>query len=62
MQWLIDLELGALQMTVDGTNASKAATWCPYPSLDTMPALRKRLLVLFAGNTATLLKWPRMWK
>src|SRR5690242_16385734 len=61
MQWLVGWELGELQMTVDGANASKASTCCPRLPLPTLSDLRKRLLVLFAGNTATLKRWPGTW-
>ncbi len=58
MQWLVGLDTGALQMTVRDANASHVTACCPCPPLDTMSALRKRLLVLFAGNTATRQRWP----
>jgi hypothetical protein len=58
MQWLAGWETIELQMTVRDTNASHVSARCPHPSLDTMSALRKRLLVLFAGNVATRQRWP----
>ncbi len=58
MQWLVGWENIGLQMTVFDLEASHVSARCPYPSLDTMSALRKRLLVLFAGNTATRQRWP----
>lgn len=58
MQWLVGLETGALQMTVRDANASHVSACCPCPPLETMSALRRRLLVLFAGNSATRQRWP----
>jgi len=61
MQWFVGLELGALEMTVEGTNASKASTCCPRVPLPTLSDLRKRLLVLLAGNAVTQARWPDSW-
>ena len=61
MQWLVGWEVGELQMTVSETTASEPVTRCPPPPLDTLSALRRRLLVLLAGNTATLSRWPNSW-
>lgn len=61
MQWLVDLELGELQMKIDGTNASDPSTCCPRLPLPTLSDLRKRLLVLLAGNAVTLQRWPDSW-
>src|ERR1700687_1168720 len=58
MQWLVEWETVELQMTVRESNASHASARSPYPSLDTMSALNKRLLVLFAGNASTRQRWP----
>jgi hypothetical protein len=57
-QWLVGWELRGLQMTVSESNASDVHSACPYPDLDTASAVRKRLLVLFAGNAATRKRWP----
>jgi len=61
MQWFVGLELGVLEMTVAGTNASKASTCCPRVPLPTLSDLRKRLLVLLAGNAVTLERWSDSW-
>lgn len=61
VQWLVGWEPKGLQMTVIEGNATKVHAVCPHPSLDTKSAVRKRLLVLFAGNAATLRKWPESW-
>jgi hypothetical protein len=61
MQWFVGLELVALEMTVDGTNASKPSTCCPRVPLPTLSDLRKRLLVLLAGNAVTLERWSDNW-
>ncbi|XZE35741.1 hypothetical protein SH501x_001281 [Pirellulaceae bacterium SH501] len=58
MQWLVGWEVKGLQMTVVDANASKAAAECPRPSLASKSALKKRLLVLLAGNAATRQRWP----
>lgn len=61
IQWFVGLELGALQMTVQDGNASKPSTCCPRLPLPTLSDLRKRLLVLLAGNTVTLERWSDSW-
>lgn len=61
MQWFVGLELGPLEMTIQGTTASKASTCCPRVPLPTLSDLRKRLLVLLAGNATTLERWPDSW-
>ncbi|MFW6114299.1 MAG: hypothetical protein ACOC7K_01005 [bacterium] len=58
MQWLMGWEAIELQMSVRDSSASHVSARCPYPSLATRSALRKRLLVLFAGNAATRQRWP----
>jgi hypothetical protein len=58
MQWLVGWEVGELQMIACGANASTPVARCPHPPLDTLSALRKRLLVPFAGNAATRQRWP----
>ncbi len=61
MQWLVGWEVIELQMTVSDSNATKAFTRCPNSSLDIPSDLRKRLLVMFAGNAVTLRKWAGRW-
>src|SRR4029077_15924736 len=61
MQWFVGLELGPMVMTVEGTNASKPSTCCPRLPLPTLSDLRRRLLVLLAGNAVTLERWPDSW-
>jgi len=61
MQWFVGLELGAMEMTAEGANASKASTCCPRVPLVTLSDLRKRVLVLLAGNAVTLERWPDSW-
>jgi hypothetical protein len=58
MQWLVGWESVELQMIVRDSNASCVSASCPYPSLDSLSAVRKRLLVLFAGNASTRQRWP----
>jgi hypothetical protein len=57
MQWLMGLEVGELVMTVGGGDASEVSTRCPRIPLPTLSDVRKRLLVLLAGNAVTLLRW-----
>ena len=45
-------------LIVEGTNATTAQSSCPHPKLETRSAVRKRLLVLFAGQAATQKRWP----
>ena len=61
MQWFTGLEVGELVMTVKDGNASAPSARCPRIPLPTLSDLRKRLLVLLAGNTATLERWPTSW-
>lgn len=58
MQWFVGWEPKVLQMTIVGSTATNVATECPCPGLESTSAVRKRLLVLFAGNAATLDRWP----
>jgi len=59
MQWLVGWELKELHMTVKEGFAIDPASECPYPSLESKSAVRKRLLVLFSGNDATRERWPK---
>jgi hypothetical protein len=61
MQWLVGWEVGELQMTVDGANATKLSACCRRLPLTTLSDLRRRLLVLFAGNAVTMQRWPGKW-
>jgi hypothetical protein len=61
MQWFVGLELGVLEMMMEGTNATKPSTCCPRIPLPTLSDLRKRLLVLLAGNAVTQEQWPDSW-
>jgi hypothetical protein len=58
-QWLVGWELKGLHMTVVGQDATNVYAECPSPpDLDTISAVRKQLLVLFAGNASTRKRWP----
>jgi hypothetical protein len=61
MQWLVGLEVGELQMTVKNGNASAPSARCPDVPVTALSDLRKRLLVLLAGNSVTLERWPNSW-
>lgn len=59
LQWLVGWPAGDLQMTVNGSTATLPSTDCSYPEPhDTVSAVRKRLVVLLAGEEATRRKWP----
>lgn len=53
VQWLVGWELYGLEMTVKDGEATKVRTDCPRPSVGSKSALRKRLIMLFAGREAT---------
>jgi hypothetical protein len=46
MQWFVGLELGALEMTVEGTNASQASTCCPRVPLATVQLEGREAVVI----------------
>jgi hypothetical protein len=58
LQWLVGWEPKGLQMTVVDASATNVVAECPCPGLESTSAVRKRLLVLFAGNAATREHWP----
>lgn len=58
MQWFVGWEPGALQMKVANSDATNVTAECSSPTLESTSTVRKRLLVLFAGNAATLKRWP----
>src|SRR4051812_21482267 len=58
MQWFVGWEPKVLQMNVVGSNATNVGAECSCPVLESTSAVRKRLLVLLAGNGATLERWP----
>lgn len=61
MQWLVGWEVLELLMTVRDANASQVSARCPCPGVESTSDLRKRLLVLFAGNQVTLERWAGKW-
>lgn len=61
MQWLVGWEVIELLMTVRDANASQVSARCPCPGVETTSGLRKRLLMLFAGNQVTLARWADKW-
>lgn len=58
MQWFVGWEPKDVQMTVVGSNATNVTAECSCPGLESKSTVRKRLLVLLAGNAATLERWP----
>jgi hypothetical protein len=61
MQWFVGWDLKGLQMKVQESNATDVGCRCPSPSLNTTSDIRKRLLVLLAGQAATKRDWPESW-
>ncbi|HAW27482.1 MAG TPA: hypothetical protein DCY03_05085 [Planctomycetaceae bacterium] len=59
MQWLVGWVPGAVEITTDDENrVTRAVTDNSRPASYTLPNFRKRLLVVFAGVSATRGKWP----
>src|SRR5207244_1710866 len=61
MQWLVGFKVGELVMTVKDGNASEPSGLCRRLPVPTLTDVRKRLLVLLAGNAVTLQDWPGSW-
>lgn len=58
MQWFVGWVPGEMFLDVKRNNATTAKSSCPHPTVETASAVRKRLLVLFAGRIATQARWP----
>ncbi len=59
MQWFVGREVLSLSMIVRETEAIDPNSHCPQPkSFELLSEIRRWLLMLYAGRTATQLQWP----
>lgn len=59
VQWLAGGEITHMQMRIESGEAKEPETGCPDPqSYPDLASIRRRLVMLFAGNAATRQHWP----